>query len=97
MIVKILDHEVEVVFIDSEHWGNDNYGDFDGAKMRIRMVLGLQRDAFMTTLLHELTHLKQHIFGLEMSEDEANRDGLFWFSFIRGSDLAKRLWKAYND
>jgi hypothetical protein len=97
MQVKILDHRLEVTFIDPELWGNENYGDFDGAKMKIRIVKGLQRDAFMTTLLHELTHLKQHIFGLEMDEDEANRDGLFWFSFIRSSDLAKRLWKAYNE
>lgn len=96
MKIHVLDHEVEVVFVDPDVWGNDNFGDFDGHRMRIRIVKGLTRDGFMTTLLHEYTHLKQHIFGLEMSEDEANRDGLFWFSVIKTSDLARRLWKEYS-
>lgn len=96
MIIHLLDHEVEVVFIHEDDWGG-GYGDFEPHRMRIRVVRGLSRDVFMTTLLHELTHVKQHIFGLEMSEDEANRDGLFWYSFVKQSNIAKRLWKAYTE
>ncbi len=97
MILKMLEHRLELVFIHPDDWGLENYGDFDSQRLKIRIVQDLQKDVFMTSFLHELTHFKQHIFGLEMSEDEANRDALFWYGALKSSRLIQKVWKAYTE
>lgn len=92
----ILDHTATLVVIDKRVWGRDAYGDFEGDDLTIRIKSGLSRDVFIPTLLHELTHMKQHLFGKPMDEDEANQDALFYYSFMKDSALIDELWLEYS-
>ena len=94
MIVKLLDQKIEVEFVDEL---SGAYGDFQGHLLKIRLIRGLQKDVFLTSFIHELIHVKQHFFGHEMDEDQANQDALFWYGVLKSSRLLTRLWKAYTE
>lgn len=87
MHINVLDHEIQLEIVSRDQWGREAYGDFDCHELRIRIVDGLPETTYLTTLFHELTHVKQYIFGKEMSEDEANQDALFWHSVIKNNVL----------
>lgn len=93
MIVQVLGLNLTIDIVDEL---SGAYGDFSGELLRIRLVRGLQKDVLLTALVHELTHVKQFIFGLEMCEDEANRDAIFWYQFLKSSRFFQRIWKEYN-
>lgn len=94
MIVKLLDQKITVEFVEEL---SGAYGDFDGSRLRIRLIRGLQRDVFLTSFIHELIHVKQHFFGHDMDEDQANQDALFWYGVLKSSRLLQRLWKEYTE
>ena len=96
MQIKVLDHDVDVVFIDEKDWGREAFGDFDCHKLRIRIVKNLHPAVMMGTLLHELTHVKQFLFGKEMSEDEANNDAIFYMSLLSGNKDLMKSTKHYE-
>lgn len=94
MIIKLLDQRIEVLFVEEL---SGAYGDFTADQLRIRLVRGLQKDVFLTSFIHELIHVKQHFFGHDMDEDQANQDALFWYGVLKSSRLLNRLWKAYTE
>lgn len=94
MNLSILGLTISVVFVDELSGAN---ADFNGDLLRIRLVRGLPKDVLCSTLAHELVHLKQWVYGHEMCEDEANRDALFWMTFLRSSSAFRRVWKAYTE
>lgn len=92
--MEFLGLEVSIKIVDEL---SGAYGDFDDSQLRIRLVKGLQKDALLLTLTHELVHLKQYLYGKEMSEEEANQDALFWHSILRDSVLFESVLEHYEN
>ena len=99
MIIQVLDHEVELLYVAEKIWTGDALGDFSEALMMIRILKDLKPDLFSITLYHELTHVKQFLFGKTEYDDEAeaNQDALFWHSLRKNNrklfayDITKSL------
>ena len=97
--IKVLDHTVELIYVNERSWTGDCIGDFQETRMVIRIIKGLPRDIFATTLLHELVHVKQFLFGKLRydDEEEANHDALFFYSLMQNNpklftrDIVKSL------
>ena len=84
MKVIVFDTTIEIRYVSEADWcDEDTYGDFDHRQMLIRIVKNMNFDQFWNTLLHELTHVKQFLYGLPMCENEANRDALFLYSLLK--------------
>ena len=92
--VELLGITLRVEFVDDLSVA---YGDFDASLLKIRLVRGLQRDSLLLTFAHELVHLKQYLYGHEMSEDQANQDALFWYTILKHSSLFESVWEHYQD
>lgn len=87
--MKILDHKIKIVECDGKGWNTGSLGEFNSEELTIRIKKGLEPQVYATTLLHELVHVKQYLFGLNMDEDEANRDALFWYSVLKNNEVIK--------
>ena len=87
MIISVLDHNVELVYVDDKVWTGDNVGDFQADKMLIRIWGGMPADVFVTTLYHELSHVKVYLMGKTVFEEEqeCNHDALFWYSLVKNN------------
>ena len=84
MKVKVLDHDVKIIFVPEAMWADDDlYADFDHMGMTIRIIKNLNFDQFWNSYFHEITHVKQFLFGLPLCEAEANRDALFLYSLLK--------------
>lgn len=100
MQVNILGYKVTIIFINKDSWFDESIGQFDSETLTIRIVTGLNDDMMINALMHEMIHLKQYLFGKELSEEEANHDALFWFSVLRSNPKFldyNKIVKTYNE
>ena len=87
MKITALDVDVEIIYVDEKMWTGGCTGDFQEQQLVIRIVNGLKEQAFMLSLVHELCHFKQYLFGKTKydEEEEANHDALFWCSVLNSN------------
>ena len=83
LTLRILSHEIKVVFDDPKLWNRDSLGRAHMNAGLIQINKTMTVDAIVSTLLHEIVHIGSDILSIELSEQQIDCAAATIFSALR--------------
>lgn len=83
--IRVLDHDIKVVFSDPEAWAEDAMGRCDMKRGEILINSTIDKGMQGSTFMHELVHMIADMNNIEISEQSVDGFALGMTSFIRNN------------